>query len=102
MFRLARRKRRAAGLAGEPQATRVAVVGAQFGRPLPARKRERQLVFCPGNSPTKLREFQIVRGDDGKDLRMTLEKKGIEFLFIDDRAVGISATDLDQKLKRNE
>jgi hypothetical protein len=49
-----------------------------------------------------LREFQIVRGDDGKDLRMTLEKKGIEFLFIDDRAVGISATDLDQKLKRNE
>ena len=33
---------------------------------------------------------------------MALEKKGIEFLFIGDRAVGISATDLNQKLKRNE
>jgi hypothetical protein len=59
-------------------------------------------VFCPRNSPTKSREFQIVRGDDGKDLRMALEKKGIEFLFIGDRAVGISATDLNEKLKRNE
>ena len=49
-----------------------------------------------------IHETQIVRGDDGKDLRMAVEKKGIEFLFIDDRAVGVSATDLDQKLKRNE